>query len=144
MPASSSPSSRLTESSSLTPPRFSLSLSSAALQVPGSSPLITGFPRKAASLTRARAQTLNRLESQTGVPKAYATLGAATVFTTLVFFNIAAGFLTNLLGWGLPAYFSIRALESPGHDDDVQWLTYWVIFGGFTFIENFAKVIVAW
>jgi receptor expression-enhancing protein 5/6 len=88
--------------------------------------------------------TLNRLESQTGVPKAYATLGAAAVFSTLVFFNIAASFLTNFLGWALPAYFSIRALESPGHDDDVQWLTYWVIFGLFTFIENFSGLIVAW
>lgn len=89
-------------------------------------------------------QSLNHFEAQTGVPKAYATLGAAAVFTTLVFFNIAAGFLTNLLGWGLPAYFSLRALESPGHDDDVQWLTYWIVYGGFTFAETFAKVIVAW
>ncbi|GAA6000667.1 HVA22/TB2/DP1 family protein [Rhodotorula paludigena] len=88
--------------------------------------------------------SLNHFEAQTGVPKAYATLGAAAVFTTLVFFNIAAGFLTNLLGWGLPAYFSLRALESPGHDDDVQWLTYWIVYGGFTFAETFAKVIVAW
>ncbi|BGP50377.1 ER membrane protein DP1/Yop1 [Rhodotorula kratochvilovae] len=88
--------------------------------------------------------SLNKLEAQTGVPKAYATLGVAGVFVTFVFFNIAAGFLTNLLGWGLPAYLSLKALETPGHDDDVQWLTYWVIFGSFTFLENFAGFIVSW
>jgi hypothetical protein len=28
-----------------------------------------------------------------------------------------------LIGWGLPAYLSFKALESPGHDD-AQWLSY--------------------
>ncbi|GAA6003868.1 hypothetical protein JCM10207_006443 [Rhodosporidiobolus poonsookiae] len=87
---------------------------------------------------------LNRLEAQTSVPKAYAVLGATGVFSTLIFFNVAAGFLSNVLGWALPAYFSLKALESPGHDDDVQWLTYWIVFGSFTFVESFAKIIVAW
>ncbi|GAA6038349.1 hypothetical protein JCM8097_007603, partial [Rhodosporidiobolus ruineniae] len=63
---------------------------------------------------------------------------------TLIFFNVAAGFLTNLLGWALPAYLSVKAIESPGHEDDVQWLTYWVVFGSFTFLESFATLIVAW
>ena len=46
--------------------------------------------------------------------------------------------VSNLIGWGLPAYLSFKALESSGHDDDVQWLTYWVIFGFFNFAEGFA------
>ncbi|BGP18566.1 hypothetical protein JCM10213_003026 [Rhodosporidiobolus nylandii] len=87
---------------------------------------------------------LNRFEQQTSVPKAYAVLGTTALFSALIFFNIAAGFLSNLLGFALPAYLSLRALETPGHDDDVQWLTYWVIFGAFTFVESFSKVIVAW
>ncbi|EMS22680.1 protein YOP1 [Rhodotorula toruloides NP11] len=84
--------------------------------------------------------TLNRLEAQTSIPKAYAVLGVGALFSTFIFFNIFAGFLSNLLGWALPAYFSLKALESPGHDDDVQWLTYWVIFGSFTFIESLISV----
>ncbi|GAA6062661.1 hypothetical protein JCM10212_000561 [Sporobolomyces blumeae] len=87
---------------------------------------------------------LNRLEQQTSVPKAYSVLGVTSVFVTCIFFNVAAGFLSNLLGWGLPAYLSIKAIESPGHQDDVQWLTYWVVFGFFTFIESFSSIIVAW
>ncbi|GAA6043969.1 hypothetical protein JCM8097_004898 [Rhodosporidiobolus ruineniae] len=87
---------------------------------------------------------LNRLEAQTGVPKAYAVLGSTSLVAILIFFNVAAGFLTNLLGWALPAYLSVKAIESPGHEDDVQWLTYWVVFGSFTFLESFATLIVAW
>lgn len=32
-----------------------------------------------------------------------------------------AGFLTNLIGFLLPAYFSMRALDSPQPQDDIQW-----------------------
>ncbi|GAA5918164.1 hypothetical protein JCM6882_002312, partial [Rhodosporidiobolus microsporus] len=46
--------------------------------------------------------------------------------------------------WALPAYFSLKALQSPGHDDDVQWLTYWIVFGAFTFLESLSTIIVAW
>jgi receptor expression-enhancing protein 5/6 len=59
-----------------------------------------------------------------------------------VFFNIFAGFLTNLIGFFLPAYFSMRALDSPQPQDDVQWLTYWVVFGFFNFIETFVDIIL--
>jgi receptor expression-enhancing protein 5/6 len=34
--------------------------------------------------------------------------------------------VSNLIGWALPAYFSVHAIESPGTNDDKQWLTYWV------------------
>lgn len=46
----------------------------------------------------------------------------------LIFFNMfgLAQPVSNLIGWGLPAYLSIHALESPGSNDDKQWLTYWV------------------
>lgn len=46
----------------------------------------------------------------------------------LIFFNMfgLAQPVSNLIGWGLPAYLSIHALESPGQNDDKQWLTYWV------------------
>lgn len=59
-----------------------------------------------------------------------------------VFFNIAAGFLTNLIGFFIPAYFSLKALESPQPQDDIQWLTYWVVFGMFTFLETFSSIVL--
>lgn len=49
--------------------------------------------------------------------QAYGVLGLGAVFSSFIFFNIFAGFLSNLLGWAVPAYLSLRALESPGHDE---------------------------
>jgi receptor expression-enhancing protein 5/6 len=34
--------------------------------------------------------------------------------------------ISNLIGWALPAYLSVQAIESPSTNDDKQWLTYWV------------------
>lgn len=36
----------------------------------------------------------------------------------------------------------MKALDSPQPQDDVQWLTYWVVFGFFNFIETFVDVIL--
>lgn len=87
---------------------------------------------------------LNRLEQTIGVPqaKAYGAIGSFALFTLLIFFNVFAGFLTNLIGFLLPAYFSMRALDSPQPQDDIQWLTYWVVFGFFNFIESFIDIIL--
>lgn len=87
---------------------------------------------------------LNKLEQQVQVPKAYAVLGLAGLGSLLIFFNIAAGFLTTALGWALPAYLSLQALETPSSGDDVQWLTYWTVFGFFNIIETFSDMILYW
>lgn len=84
------------------------------------------------------------MERQTQVPKAYAVLGASALFVLLIFFNIAAGFLSNLIGVVVPVYFSMRALETPQAQDDVQWLTYWCVFGVFTILETFSDILVSW
>ncbi len=60
------------------------------------------------------------------MPKAYAFIGAVTLLTLLHFVNALAAPVSN------------KALESPGNDDDAQWLTYWIIFGFFQFAEGFA------
>ncbi|KAH9005814.1 TB2/DP1, HVA22 family-domain-containing protein [Lactarius hatsudake] len=85
-----------------------------------------------------RYPVLVNMEQRTQVPKAYAFIGAVTLLTLLHFVNALAAPASNLIGWGLPAYLSFKALESPGHDDDAQWLTYWIIFGFFNFAEGFA------
>lgn len=78
------------------------------------------------------------MEQRIQVPKAYAFIGAVTLLALLHFVNALAAPVSNLVGWGLPAYLSFKALESPGTDDDAQWLAYWVIFGFFNFAEGFA------
>src|SRR5882762_6228829 len=81
---------------------------------------------------------LKALEQRTQIPKSYVVIGTVVLLLLLHTFNSFAAPVSNLLGWGLPVYLSLKALETPGHQDDVQWLTYWVIFGTFTFVESFA------
>lgn len=85
---------------------------------------------------------MNNLEQRTQVPKAYAAVGTVAVLTILHFINSLAAPVSNLIGWALPAYFSFKAIESPGAQDDIQWLTYWVVFGLFNFTESFALRVV--
>ena len=57
-------------------------------------------------------------------------------------FGIGQTYITNLLGVAYPAFMSFIALESNGVDDDKQWLTYWVCFGAFNIVDQFAGIIL--
>ena len=85
---------------------------------------------------------LQNLEQRTQVPKTYAVIGSVTLLGFLLLINAFAAPVSNLIGWALPAYLSFKALESPSAQDDVQWLTYWVVFGFFNFLESFALRLV--
>ncbi|KIK66087.1 hypothetical protein GYMLUDRAFT_38570 [Collybiopsis luxurians FD-317 M1] len=85
---------------------------------------------------------LVNFEQRTQVPKTYAVLGASLLVVILHMFNALAAPVSNLVGWALPAYLSFKAVESPSTRDDVQWLTYWVVFGFFNFLESFALRLV--
>ncbi|EIW86250.1 hypothetical protein CONPUDRAFT_44497 [Coniophora puteana RWD-64-598 SS2] len=81
---------------------------------------------------------LAQLEQRTQVPKTWLVGGSVALLFIFHLFNSLAAPVSNFVGWGLPAYLSFRALESPGHADDIQWLTYWVVFGAFNFTESVA------
>jgi len=85
---------------------------------------------------------LNSFEQRTQVPKTYAVLGSVVLLTILHLINPLAAVISNLVGWALPAYLSFKAIESPSPHDDIQWLTYWVVFGFFNFLESFALRVV--
>lgn len=89
-----------------------------------------------------RYPVLVQLEEKTGVPKNYGAVAASLGFLSMIFVNYLALPVSNLVGWAFPAFLSMRALETPGHEDDIQWLTYWSVFGFFSFIESFALRIV--
>ena len=61
----------------------------------------------------------------------------------LVMLGIGNTYITCLLGVAYPVFMSFLALESKGADDDKQWLTYWVVFGIFNIVDQFAGVILA-
>ena len=46
------------------------------------------------------------------------------------------------MGTLYPAYWSIKVIENNESDMDIQWLTYWVVFAIFTFIDVFSGFIL--
>ena len=61
----------------------------------------------------------------------------------LVMLGIGNTYITCLLGVAYPCFMSFLALESTKEDDDKQWLTYWVVFGIFNFVDHFAGFILS-
>ena len=67
-------------------------------------------------------------------------LWSGVVFVML---GVGQSYITNVIGVVYPAFMSFRALESDGSDDDKQWLTYWVCFGAFNILDQFAGIILS-
>ena len=44
--------------------------------------------------------------------------------------------MVDLSGFVYPAYMSFKALDTPDPEDDIQWLTYWVVFATFSILEQ--------
>lgn len=84
---------------------------------------------------------LNKLEKQSGVPKAYAAIGFGALYFFLVVFNLGGQLLTNLAGFVIPGYYSLQALFTANTKDDNQWLTYWVMFAFFTVLESLMNIV---
>ena len=61
----------------------------------------------------------------------------------LVMLGIGQTYIVNVIGVAYPAFMSFLALESDGLDDDKMWLTYWVCFGCFNIIDQFAGIILS-
>ena len=57
--------------------------------------------------------------------------------------GIGQVYITTMLGVAYPAFMSFLALESDGLDDDKMWLTYWVCYGCFTIVDQFAGIILS-
>ena len=66
-------------------------------------------------------------------------LGGALLLTIIGIFERQ---ITTLIGIVLPTYWSIKAIESPESEDDIQWLTYWAVYACFSFFDLFAKFIL--
>ena len=67
--------------------------------------------------------------------------GAVLSLVTLCVFG--ATILTLAITVLYPAAKSIQALETHSTDDDKEWLTYWIIFGIFTLLDDFAGFLLS-
>jgi receptor expression-enhancing protein 5/6 len=83
-----------------------------------------------------------QISQKTGVPlrqlMQYSLIGGVM----FVMFGVGQSYITNVIGVAYPAFMSFVALESEGTEDDKQWLTYWVCFGSFNIIDQFAGIIL--
>ncbi len=64
------------------------------------------------------------------------------LLVSFIIFGVGASMLTTLIGVAYPAFMSFRALESKEADDDKMWLTYWIVFGCFSIVDQFAGFIL--
>ena len=86
---------------------------------------------------------LEQVSKATGMPirslMQYTLVGSVI----LVMLGIGQTYIVNIIGVAYPAFMSFLALESDGLDDDKMWLTYWVCFGVFNIIDQFAGIILS-
>lgn len=84
------------------------------------------------------------ISEKTGLPASYLAIGSVAFAFLLVLFGICSSLLVNIVGILYPAYVSFKAIESKETDDDKQWLTYWVIFAGYSFLDHFIDILFFW
>jgi receptor expression-enhancing protein 5/6 len=84
---------------------------------------------------------LKLIEEATGVNSRFILIGLGICFL-FVFVGYFDLYITNFVGIVYPAIWSIRAIESKGTEDDKQWLTYWVVFACFTFLDLFSGFVI--
>ena len=87
---------------------------------------------------------LQSAQEATGVEKLYLVASGAALVLLLLLVGFGAGLICNVVGFVYPALCSFRAIESRDKKDDVQWLTYWVVYACFILVEVFADFLLYW
>jgi receptor expression-enhancing protein 5/6 len=81
------------------------------------------------------------IEEKTGIPSKIVYIVLAICFISVIIGYLDV-YITALVGIVIPSISSLRALQTKDSDDDKQWLTYWVVFGVFSFIDLFTASIL--
>lgn len=69
------------------------------------------------------------------IPRIYAVLATVLIGFSLMTHFVGLSFVSHLIGF-YPVYWSFKALKTSEKDDDVQWLTYWVVYGFLSTVES--------
>lgn len=86
---------------------------------------------------------LVQLSEKTGLTPGQIAFGILSFISLIILVTMGATILTVIITVVYPAFKSIQALETKGDDeDDKIWLTYWVVFGTFTLLDEFGSVVL--
>lgn len=85
---------------------------------------------------------LKLVEQKAGVPIDKLMSYSLYIGVALVMLGVGQSYITQVIGVAYPAFMSFIALETDSKDDDKQWLTYWVCFGAFNIVDQFAGIIL--
>lgn len=85
---------------------------------------------------------IKELARNAGVESGVIIGAAGVLFSIITLLVFGATILTLVITVLYPAAKSIQALETEETDDDKQWLTYWIIFGIFTLLDDFLGCIL--
>uniref|UniRef100_A0A0R3RSW2 Receptor expression-enhancing protein n=1 Tax=Elaeophora elaphi TaxID=1147741 RepID=A0A0R3RSW2_9BILA len=87
-------------------------------------------------------KVLSLMEEKTQLPReqlAYGMMGLVAVYLVI---GSLAQLVCNLIGFGYPAYASVKAIRTEQKEDDTQWLIYWTVFAFYSLIDFFADAIM--
>ena len=105
----------------------------------------TEIPSETAASSYQPTQTIqehmNIIEKRTEInPKVLVGgLVVALILTTTKWFS---SYVTCLVGVVCPTYMSLKAIDSTEDDDDIQYLTYWVVYGLFSVFDIFTSFLI--
>lgn len=71
---------------------------------------------------------------------AYGAIGLLALYLIL---GSAAELVCNFIGFGYPAYASVKAIRTSAKEDDTQWLTYWTVFASFSLLDFFSEAFMS-
>ncbi|KAI6177504.1 Receptor expression-enhancing protein [Aphelenchoides bicaudatus] len=87
---------------------------------------------------------LEQFELSTGLRREQLAYGAIGIFAFYCIIGSFAQIICNAIGFGYPAYASVKAIRTANKEDDTKWLIYWTVFAFFSLIDFFAGTIMHW
>lgn len=90
----------------------------------------------------AKISFIKKAAQKVGVQPGVLVSTTMAVVILLVAFGLGGRFIVSTVGFLYPAYRSFKAIESDDHDDDTQWLTYWVVYAFFTVFDDMTEWIL--
>lgn len=85
---------------------------------------------------------MDLLVEKTGQDRQHIKYAIYGLLVVVLFFGFGGNLISKAVGVFYPAFESLKALESARDQDDRKWLTYWVVFSTFNFLEHLIEFIV--